>query len=291
MKKLFPVLVLVAGLCLVFSSQLTVLGQNLLTTIQPVTPSGTFAVTANAGTNLNTSALALDASLSTLDTDLKANIVLAAGTHVIGHVIADTGSTTAVTGNVAMTVADGADVTLGAKADNKSTATDTTAVSIVALLKEISAMLQAPAALATGTNTVGSVKQTDGTTIVLTDPCQGVARTNVSFNQTTGTQILGLSGSSKKYYICSINLMSATAQNVAIVDSTTAGNVCATSPSGSDGFGGSTAATGYNLAANGGLVNNGGGYQVGSTHNTNAALCILQSSSGQISGGMSYVAQ
>lgn len=43
---------------------------------------------------------ALDSSLSTIDTDLKSNITLHAGTNVIGHVIADTGSTTAVTGTV-----------------------------------------------------------------------------------------------------------------------------------------------------------------------------------------------
>lgn len=73
---------------------------------------------------------------------------LPAGTNVIGHVIADTGSTTAVTGNVAVTQADGADVTLGAKADAKSTATDTTAVTIMSVLKEISAMEQAPASRA-----------------------------------------------------------------------------------------------------------------------------------------------
>jgi hypothetical protein len=40
--------------------------------------------------------------------------------------------------------ADGANVTLGAKTDAKSTATDATAVSAISLLKEISAMVQAP---------------------------------------------------------------------------------------------------------------------------------------------------
>lgn len=45
-------------------------------------------------------------------------------------------------------IADGANVTLGAKADAKSTATDTTAISIVSILKEISAMEQAPASRA-----------------------------------------------------------------------------------------------------------------------------------------------
>lgn len=42
--------------------------------------------------------LALDSSLSTIDTDLKANITLHAGTAVIGHVVVDTAPTTAVTG-------------------------------------------------------------------------------------------------------------------------------------------------------------------------------------------------
>jgi hypothetical protein len=44
-----------------------------------------------------------------------------------------------------ISVADGADVTQGAKADAKNTATDTTAVSAIALLKEISFMEQTPA--------------------------------------------------------------------------------------------------------------------------------------------------
>jgi hypothetical protein len=76
---------------------------------------------------------------------VQVNAALPAGTNVIGHVIADTGSTTAVTGNVATTAADGSSVTLGSKADAKSTATDTTAVTIMQVLKEISAMVQAPA--------------------------------------------------------------------------------------------------------------------------------------------------
>ncbi len=72
------------------------------------------------------------------------HVINDASSAVIGHVISDSGSTTAVTGNVASTVADGADVTLGAKADAKSTATDTTAVSVMSVLKQISASSQAP---------------------------------------------------------------------------------------------------------------------------------------------------
>jgi hypothetical protein len=58
------------------------------------------------------------------------------------------GNTVQVNGNVATTIADGANVTLGAKADAKSTATDTTAVTAMSVLKEISAMEQAPASRA-----------------------------------------------------------------------------------------------------------------------------------------------
>lgn len=74
----------------------------------------------------------------------SAAIALTTSSAVIGHVIVDSGSTTAVTGNVASTVADGANVTLGAKADAKSTATDTTAITIMSVLKQISASVQAP---------------------------------------------------------------------------------------------------------------------------------------------------
>lgn len=52
--------------------------------------------------------------------------------------------TNAGTFAVQATEADGANTTLGTKADAKSTATDTTAVSVVSVLKQISASVQAP---------------------------------------------------------------------------------------------------------------------------------------------------
>lgn len=70
------------------------------------------------------------------------------------HILVDTAPTTAVTlassgvasgAYVAGSISDGADVTLGTKADAKNTATDTTAVSAMSVWKEISAMEQAPA--------------------------------------------------------------------------------------------------------------------------------------------------
>lgn len=80
---------------------------------------------------------------ATLAVTQSGSWVIAAGSAVIGHVITDSGSTTAVTGNVATTVADAANVTLGAKADAKSTATDTTPITAMSVWKQISASVQA----------------------------------------------------------------------------------------------------------------------------------------------------
>lgn len=60
-------------------------------------------------------------------------------------------ATHAVTGsgNFASTVADGANITLGAKTDAKSTATDATAISLMSVFKQISASVQAALTTAT----------------------------------------------------------------------------------------------------------------------------------------------
>lgn len=80
-------------------------------------------------------------------------------------------------GGGAVTVADGADVTLGSKADARSTATDTTAITAMSVLKQISFSIQAAAAslvslltgivLAAGSAVIGKVgidQTTPGTT-------------------------------------------------------------------------------------------------------------------------------
>lgn len=74
-----------------------------------------------AGTSTQTGNGTATSSLRvTLASDSTGQVALAAGSAVIGHVITDSGSTTAVTGNVATTVADGSNVTLGAIADAAS---------------------------------------------------------------------------------------------------------------------------------------------------------------------------
>jgi hypothetical protein len=180
--------------------------------------------------------------------------------------------------------ADGDNVTLGTKADAADTHTDTTAISIVSILKAISAKAQSPAALPA--NQSVNQAQIGGTSIVA-DPCQTSAKTFISISLTANTQLIS-GTSAKKIYICSIHLIAAASTNVAIVEGT--GTVCATGIAGVGGMGGSTAATGWNFAANGGIVLGNGGYAIGAEGTNADNLCLLVSAANQISGGLSYVA-
>jgi hypothetical protein len=77
-----------------------------------------------------------------------------------------------------------------------------------------------------------------------------------------------------------MNFITATAQNIALVEGT--GTVCATGTAGMAG--GTTAATGWNFAANGGFVNGGGGFWVFKTATPGDNVCLCLSSTGQTSG-------
>lgn len=111
------------------------LGASATTSDQPIAPNGGwFAFTVGANTQLT-----CITSTSTTTVNMVGGAGLPTGTGGGGG-----GSG----GGGAVTIADGADVTLGAKADAKSTATDTTPVTAMQVLKEISAMEQAPASRA-----------------------------------------------------------------------------------------------------------------------------------------------
>jgi|GEM_PF-2004239 len=69
----------------------------------------------------------------------------------------------------ATTIVDGGNVTLGSKADAKSTATDTTSVSIMSVLKQISASVQAAASSLAGTITVAAHAVTNAGTFAVQD--------------------------------------------------------------------------------------------------------------------------
>jgi hypothetical protein len=132
------------------------------------------------------------------------------------------------------------------------------------------------------------VELTDGTHTAIVDPCKGQAKVYLSINQTANTQIAA-GTASKKIYICSINVVVASATNVALVEGT--GTVCATGTSGVSGFGGATAATGWNFAANGGIAFGNGDSSLGAEVNSADNLCLFNSGSGQVSGGISYAVQ
>ncbi len=85
--------------------------------------------------------------------------------------------TNAGTFAVQATEADGANVTLGAKADAKSTATDTTAITIMSVLKQISASIQAAAASLAGNLTVNSHAVTNAGTFAVQE--SGAALTSL----------------------------------------------------------------------------------------------------------------
>lgn len=122
------------------------------------------------------------------------------------------------------------------------------------------------------------------------DPCSGVAKQYLPINISTATTTeitASLSGASNYYYVCSINLgPTAGAQNIALVDDDT--DNCASVTSGVAG--GTTAGTGWNAAANGGLTFGNGGSSIARTNGLNRVLCLVTSAAVQVSGVITVVA-
>lgn len=86
-----------------------------------------------------------DAASATGSISAKLRFIASTGIPVTGTVtVGSHAVTNAGTFAVQATEADGANTTLGAKSDAKSTATDTTAISAMSVLKQISASVQAP---------------------------------------------------------------------------------------------------------------------------------------------------
>ena len=146
------------------------------------------------------------------------------------------------------------------------------------------ALLAAQGQFATGSG----VKITDGTNFLVVDPCQGQTKFYASITQTGNTQLVA-GTASKKIYVCSIHVVAAAAADVAVVEGT--GSVCATGTAGVSGFGGATAATGWNFAANGGIALGSGESSLGAESTSGDNLCVFNTGSGQVSGGISYVVE
>jgi hypothetical protein len=113
---------------------------------------------------------------------------------------------------------------------------------------------------------------------------QSIANTKkATISQTASTQIIA-GVSSKQTYICSMVIFSATAQSVNLVEGT--GTTCGTGIAGLTG--GTTAATGMAFAANGSVSRGAGNGLVTFTATAADNVCLLQSSTGQVSGVLIY---
>jgi hypothetical protein len=104
-----------------------------------------------------------------------------------------------------------------------------------------------------------------------------------SFSITANTRIV-VGTAAKQVYICSINLVVGAATNVALVEGT--GTTCGTGTAGMAG--GTTAATGWNFAANGGLTHGTGFGWVFRTATTGDDVCLFISAANQTSGSITY---
>jgi hypothetical protein len=118
------------------------------------------------------------------------------------------------------------------------------------------------------------------------DPCSTLKKTFAKISQTANTQII-TGASSKQTYICSLSLVTAAANNVALVEGT--GTTCGTSTAGV--MGGSTAATGWNFGANGGMAMGDGIGTIGQTATAADNVCVFVSAAVQLSGAIGWVQQ
>ena len=111
--------------------------------------------------------------------------------------------------------------------------------------------------------------------------CDSFANINI----VTATTTLIVTGVSARHVrICSLSLVTAGANNVALISGT--GATCGTGTTGMTG--GTTAATGWNFAANGGIAQGSG---IGTINQTNAvgdSVCAITSAAVQLSGRISY---
>lgn len=118
------------------------------------------------------------------------------------------------------------------------------------------------------------------------DPCMNLVRISVPVNLAASGQVItGAAG--KNTFICHLAVISATAQNIALVEGT--GSTCATGIAGMAG--GATAAAGWNFAIGGSMVEGTGDRFINATATSGDNVCLLLSSTGQTSGVIQYVQQ
>ena len=118
------------------------------------------------------------------------------------------------------------------------------------------------------------------------DPCSYKAKSYFVVNFAAATvQEIANAVASEFWYICSINLVTAAANNVILASDDT--DACPSLTAGLNG--GTTAATGWNFAANGGIALGNGESTVMKSATANHYLCMLPSAATQLSGTVAYV--
>lgn len=253
---------------------------------------GTMIVTQATGTNLHTVCDSGCSGTPTFTQDAALTIGTTAGPAVIGRASAAVPSDVSADNDAVLAwyLRSGAQATQqtfgGVLA---STGAGNTGTGVQRVIEATDSQLSAGVG-ATGDSaaTFGSTGSLNAKMRLLTnltiDPCTSVAKVFVPISQTTGTQLF-TGTASNRTYVCNVHVISATTQNVAFVSGT--GTVCATGTHALSG--GTTAGTGWNLIANEG-VNVGAGYGSVMKSTTDADnVCLLMSSTGQVSGTISYV--
>jgi hypothetical protein len=141
-------------------------------------------------------------------------------------------------------------------------------------------------AYSTGNTNPLSLDTSGDLRVVNLSGCNGQSSANTVYtpvNVTGNSQII-TGAASKQTYICAVNLMVGAADNVALVEGT--GSTCGTGTAGMAG--GTTAATGWNFAANGGLTLGNGQGMVARTATAADNVCLLVSGGAQVSGGITW---
>lgn len=275
------------------------------------TQSGSWTVTANAGTNLNTSALALDTSVNGILLSQGSTTSGEKGPIVQGAVTTNAPSyTTAQTSPLSLDTSGLLRLSIKDTPANTNNLNVNVAASGVTLSDNVTQFGGTNISTGTGAGGTGiprvtvsndsQVKIWDGTstntlkasgtnaattdTAIVVAPSPNPSDVCTSFKAISQTASTDLITSTNKLHICAMLIVSATAQSVSLVEGT--GTTCATG--GTAIMGSTTVANGMALAANGGFSHTADRpFLV--TGTTADHLCLLQSGAGNVSGFISYV--
>lgn len=158
---------------------------------------------------------------------------------------------------------------------------------IITLLAAVSTSVASPIPAGSTATIIGGAALYQGLSAVVAEPCQVVTKNYTSINLTSTAALVVATGTTGKLvYVCGFTLQPSVVANVGLIEGT--GGTCAGGTT-AGVVGGTTAATGLNFSANGGLAQGNGGAAFWATHNLGNNLCLVSSTTSQISGALSFV--